>query len=212
MLIRIFSLFALCSLVFAPIEVVRAQDVAAEAAATDQEPEYDGREALLKKQRELMRSQLTSAMTSLEKDDLNHFMVVYANYTIYSMVKQVRGDLSSAVKGCVENNPKMADEINARFEKWDSKIGLGMENSKANIDNLVLAQSYKPQAEFQEIFSTLDASRMGEGLDNVNKIPVTTPEACGYMLSKMDETEERMSTMLSSTMMSYPEIVRKTQE
>ncbi len=190
-----------------------AQDEAPqEQPAQDPESEKDDPDnADAKKKSDVLRETVMGKMTALDQSEMKHFMTIYANYNILSTVKAVGDDVKGAVDACATNNPEMADDLNARYDKWKQNVGVKIDESQANIDNMVLAQTYIPQSEIQSIFGQVDEMRAINS-SNFEKTPVTTPEACEFMLSKMDETEENMKYMLVLTLKSYPDMLKKTQE
>ena len=73
------------------------------------------------------------------------------------------------------------------------------------------AQDYMPINEFGMIFGLIDEVRASDS-SQFERIPLTTPEACEFMMSKMDETEQSMGQLLLVTQVSLPNLLRKTQE
>ena len=206
--LRVFTVLMSCFLLFGFVQDSHAQDAAAvEGVQTEDAPDL----SLATAQKKALSSKVKDVMHSLEKDELHHFMVIYANYSVYNMVSTVRGDVQKAADACAKNNPDMAEEITSRFSKWDETIGGGLKDARTNIDNLSLAQNYLPKADFEMLFSLVDSTRSAT-TSSFERIPVTTPEACTYMLSKMDETESSMKGALDQTLISYPNLLKATQE
>ena len=165
----------------------------------------------VKAQNEALQSRVAGLMQTLTADQARHFMVMYANYNIYSMVQAVRADIGRAVEACAENNADMADTLHNKFDTWKKSVGDTMEEADANIQNLALAQTYIPESDLKALFKQVDDVRALNS-SRFEKIPVTTPEACEFMLSKMDETQDNMNKMLRATLISYPNMLQKTQE
>ncbi len=163
----------------------------------------------------VMHKELTETvggvMQKLDQKEAFHFMVVYANYTVLSTVKAVQVDVADAVRKCGENNSSMKDDLDARFEKWGENLSVPLAEANANINNMALAQNYMSQADMQSLFAKVDRMRSINS-SNFEKTPVTSVEACEFMLSKMDETEDSMKQMLQITLQSYPNILEQTQE
>lgn len=174
--------------------------------AQEQEPEDP-----LKAQSKALTGKVGGIMKTLDQKQMFHFMVVYQNYNVVSLVKAVRDDVSDAITACGENNPQMKSDLDARFEAWDENVGGQLEEARANINNMAIAQDYISQNELKGIFAQVDQLRSVNS-SNFEKTPVTSPEACEFMMSKMDETETNMGQMLMMTLQSYPDILQKTQE
>ena len=189
----LFSVFIISLGVFAP---AMAQDPTAEIAGA---------------QNKALSGKISNLLKNLSQEEATHFMVMYANYNIYSMVKAVSQDVGEAIGKCAENNKEMADDLNRRHGKWESSVGGNMKEAYSNLNNMSLAQTYIPQSEVKMIFDLVDKVRSVNS-SRFETVPVTTPEACEFMLSKMDETEESMNAMLQATMVSYPNIMKKIQK
>jgi len=175
------------------------------------ETEKSAEEDLVDAQTDALQDQVANLMTSLEIDEAQHFAVLYSNYTIYSMVDAVRTDVENASNACAENNKDMATAVLDRFARWDGNVSSTMKDAYANIEAMALAQTYMPQSEVKTFFGLISATRQ-ENSSRFETVPVTTPEACEFMMSKMDETEDSMIHMLRATMISFPTVLQKNQK
>ncbi len=167
--------------------------------------------ALAKARLEALKEQVRGIKKDLGQAELVHFGIIYGNYNIYSVVKAVHEDVKNAVDKCIKNNPEMEKRLSARWDEWTKSVTANMEEALANINAMTLAQDYAPQENMKRIFALIDETRKANS-SRFETIPVTTPEACEFMLSKMDETQENMNMMLIATIKSYPEIVRSMQK
>ena len=171
----------------------------------------DTSEELQKAQSDALKGMVTDIVPKLTRDEAGHFIAMYKNYTMYSMVKAVSADVKNAIAKCSDNNKSMAEGLQDRFKKWDSTIGETMKESLASINNMAISQSYIPQAELNTMFGLIDEVRAVNS-SRFETAPVTTPEACEFMISKMDETEESMGNLLKQTLSSYPNLLKATQQ
>ncbi|MBK9586298.1 MAG: hypothetical protein KA099_06785 [Alphaproteobacteria bacterium] len=160
---------------------------------------------------EALHQKYASVMATLDTREVQHFAVVIVNYNLISTVKAVGEDVQGAVNGCAENNSEIAETVKQRFVKWKEVVAAPMAEAEANVNNMVLAQDYLSQTEFSNLFGLIEDVRRYNS-SRFEKTPVTTPEACEFMLSKMDETQEHMVGMLKATLVSYPSAREKTQE
>ncbi|MCB1839897.1 MAG: hypothetical protein H6858_06605 [Rhodospirillales bacterium] len=158
-----------------------------------------------------LNKKYASVMANLDTKEVQHFAVVVVNYNLISTVKAVQDDIQGAVDGCAKNNKQMAETVNSRFGKWKDAVKGPMAEAQANVNNMVLAQSYLSQSEFSNLFGLIEDVRSYNS-SRFEKTPVTTPEACEFMLSKMDETQDHMIGMLKATLVSYPSAREKAQE
>lgn len=144
----------------------------------------------------------------LSPEEQKHFFILYNNYNMIGTVKMVQGDVGNAVKACGESNPDMKDKMDARFKTWNEAINPIVKESEGHVDNMVIAQEYAKPKEIKEIFKGLDETRVLANAQ-VEKTPVTTKEACEYLLNTMDDTQENFAKLLRSTLISAPAIVSK---
>ncbi len=208
MALRSFARILFCSVlglfVCAP---VMAQDGDAASAEVEENSTNDLADA----QVSALQDKVANIMTSVDMEQAQHFSVMYSNYTIYSMVDAVRTDVQNASNACAENNKDMATAVLDRFARWDGNVSSTMKDAYANIEALSLAQTYMPQSDVKTFFGLISATRQ-ENSSRFETVPVTTPEACEFMMSKMDETEDSMIHMLRATMISFPTVLQKNQK
>lgn len=184
----------------------------AEVAAPSEVDQGDPKAAALAKARlEALMSQVNGIKKTLGQAELVHFGIIYGNYNIYSTVKAVHDDVEEAVNACAENNPDMKDQLEARWGVWTKSVNANMKEAYANINAMTMAQDYAPQDNMKRIFALIDETRKANS-SRFETLPVTTPEACEFMLSKMDETQDNMNMMLIATIKSYPAIMKSMQE
>lgn len=138
----------------------------------------------------------------LKEDDAKHFFMTYQNYNLIGTVKMVQGDVSNAIKACGDNNPKMKEELDARFTTWSDAVNPVVKEADANINNMVVAQEYASPAKVKKVFKALDEARVATNA-SVEKTPVTSEDACEDLLDKMDDTQESLINLLRSTLVSY---------
>lgn len=166
---------------------------------------------LAKAQLDALNGQVRSVSKKLDQAEMTHFGIIYSNYTVYSMVSAVRDDVEQAVNACIENNPEMEEQLTKRWDVWEKSVGTNMKEALANIKAMSTAQDYASQEEMNTIFALVDSTRAANS-SRFEKVPVSTPEACEFMVSKMDETQDNMNMMLIATIKSYPAIMKKMQE
>lgn len=206
MLLRFVTFLSLFAALFIVPISAQAEDVASDAGAPVNEADE-----LVKQQAQALRDKVGSVAKSLELKEANHFFVMYTNYNVYSMVKAVREDVRNAVQACTENNKDMASDLESKFGDWDGTVGGALKDSKASIDNMVLAQTYIQESDLNLVFGLVDEVRAHDS-SRFETTPVTTPEACEFMMGKMDETKNTMTQLLKGTLLSYPTLIQKNQE
>jgi hypothetical protein len=202
---RLFFCVALFFGAFVVVQPALAQEEPA-AEAAPEKPQIIEKEGAEEDTTELRESAeaLTKKITeNLGDSEKLHFYTLYSNYNIISTVRVVQKDVKNAIESCGEANPDMEDSLDARFKGWSDALNPILEEAKVKIDNMVAAQDYAKSRDIRKLFSNLDDMR--EEIDSqIDKIPVNTPEACEYLREKMDETQEKLTSMLRTTLVSQP--------
>ncbi len=217
MKINIIAFAAIFSLLtaFSPQSPVYAADNGSgtsnsDSSATKALPEKEIKDPVEKARKNALTKRYVSILSKLDTKEAQHFMIIVTNYNMISTVNAVEEDVMQAAKACKENNKDMVDAIDEHKKKWEDALKAPRQEAKANINNLILAQSYLPKEQFHSLFNLIDETRRYNS-SRFEKTPVTTPEACEFMLSKMEETQSNMVSMLKATLASYPSARSKSQ-
>lgn len=217
----LFLLFTAVCLVSVPLGATFAAETAQETAQSDEGKdvrkeegaamEEEASDPVAKAKVEALNQNIVDLARTLDKNQARHFFTMYSNYTLVSTVKAVEKDVRKAVEACAANNKSMEAELNARFSSWQNAVAEPMKEAMAGINNMIVAQDYTTRERIEKIFNMVEDTRQYNS-SRFEKIPVSTEEACEYMMSKMGETQGNMVSMLKSTLISYPAILQKTQE
>lgn len=181
---------------------------AGEAAPPPEEMEAAEKDPAIARQEEKIESiytEMNALSDPLPDEDRNHFSLIVTNYNLIQTVKMVEKDVARAVKECGKNNPDMKKAMDERFDGWKGAVDPIIKDADANVDNMIAAQDYAKPKQIKKILKGLDESREHTN-KQIEKIPVTTPEACDYLRNKMDETQESMVGLLQATLTPYSQI------
>lgn len=138
------------------------------------------------------------------KNEKKHFMAIYGSYNLISVVNIVRKDVEAAIDKCAEKNPNMKDVLKARYKEWDAALDPVMDEAEGNLDNMIKVQDYAKKSDIEDFFEFLDEQREAK-TEDIDKVPVTTPEACEDLRAAMDKTQENLIRLLTSTLVSVPQ-------
>ena len=196
---------------FSATAYAQEDNTQAEKATAAQEALSQNEDYVRRKAAEHAGGLLDALVENLEAREKNHLYIIYTNYNMIATVTTVRTDVQNAIVQCSLNNTEMQADLDARFAQWDSAIATVMKEARGNLNNMVLAQDYAPKAKIDELFAAVDTVRSYNN-SQIEKIPVTTPEACTYLLNKMDETQETMIQLLRNTLTLYPRTFQKAPE
>lgn len=162
-------------------------------------------------EKDKLLSKIQGVIATHGKKEGQHFYSIYTAYALVSMVKSVEADIGGAVQACSEKNKDMEERLQSHFKQWKEAVKKPSDEVMATIDNMIMAQDYMPADEIRETMKLVDSTRK-QGESKFAKVPVSTPEACEYMLSKMDETQETMVGLLDASTRNFNKVLQKTQE
>lgn len=136
-------------------------------------------------------------------EEQTHFYMVYTTYSLIGTVKMVRNDVQRAVKACGDDNPDMKTKMSARFSDWNAAVDPVLSEAEGHVQNMILAQDYVEEDKLRALLTDIDAQRE-KALGSVDKVPVSTFDACEHLYATMDDTQAQMVSLLRQTLISVP--------
>lgn len=188
--------------------VVMSADNPASTSAAEGAPDSETKLAEKRENLPQVRVSLIDFQKKLQPRDQRHFQVLYMNYSIVGVVKTVRKDVGNAIDKCSENNPAMEKDLRKRFDQWEGALNPVLTEADGLVNNMLFVQEYAEPEEVRSIFKLIDDNRT-QHENEIKKVPVTTPEACEYLLNKMDETQEKMVGLLKKTLVGLPQSLQE---
>jgi len=185
-----------------PTPVMPTTPAPATASATSIAPAKSAAAANAGDQAKQAFNDIKALANKLNPDDQKHFYLIYSDSNIISTVKMVRGDVNNAVNACGKSNADLKPELDKHFTDWKSKVDPVVKESEANLNNMIIAQTYAPPEKIKAILKKLDDVR-AKTAAQVEKKPVTTKDACQYLESKLDSTQDSLTAALRSTLISF---------
>ncbi len=217
---RLFLIFSgILLLCVSPFNAM-AQDAAAEQVPAGEvtpegeaEQPVDNRPPLKEPSKKLksLNEDLAKLTGELNDDERRHFFMIYNSHNMIATVKHVEKEVGGAIDACSKNNPDMADKLNARYKEWTSAVDEKISAAEANRDNMVMAQDYAKPKTIKSAMKQADGLRK-ETQDYMERVPVTSAEACDYLLNKMDETQDNMIELLQATLVSVPQAMQSASD
>lgn len=201
---------------FSPSDVHAEEAPKAEEKGTEKADDVDlGKQAIIEKDDpeispglKKLNKQLKDISLPLNASNRRHFYMIYNNHNMISTVEHVRSKVSEGIDACSKENPDMEEALRARFAIWDEAVGAKLDEARGFRDNMIEVQEYTKASKIRNVIKQADKLRK-ETNESVETIPVTTKEACDYLLNKMDETQETMLSLLSATLITLPQALQK---
>lgn len=155
-----------------------------------------------------LNTDLGALTKDLDSARRRHFYTIYNSNNLISTVKYVRGHVGEAIDACSKNNPDMEGALRERYKVWTDVVNENLVSAEGQVNNMVLAQDYAPDTAVRNILKQADALR-DKNQKGVERIPVTSKEACDYLLNKMDETQKSMVELLNSVLVAMPQQMQR---
>lgn len=150
-----------------------------------------------------VRERIDTISADLNDNQQAHFMALTGSYNLISVVDIVREDVENAVSSCAKENPDFAGDLKARHKGWNAALDPVMADAQANVDNMIAVQGYAPSSDIKALLKFMDDERRTKNAD-IDKVPVTTLDACKHLRDTMDKTQEELTELLRSTLVSLP--------
>lgn len=204
---RFLSLTALAVMMYAsfPVSGAMAQDSQGQTSAQQAQEEEEPDAATLAYQRTM-----GALAQNLSKDDLMHFSVLNTEYYMVSTVKLWMKEVNHAIDGCEKNNPSMKSDMEERRDELAKAMEKPLSDAEKNLSNMMLAQTYAKPEDVKAMLAQGDDLR--EKKSSIFKtMPVTTPEACKYILVKTKEVQDNMIGLLNMSTKLYSKALQNAQ-
>ncbi|MFP4314291.1 MAG: hypothetical protein ACLFR0_08185 [Alphaproteobacteria bacterium] len=158
-----------------------------------------------------LNTMLGEMSVNLNSENRRHFFMIYNNHNMISTVEHVRSKVNEGIEACSKANPEMEDDLNTRFDAWKEAVQEKLDEAKAQRDNMIAVQDYIEPLKIRAVMNQADDLRKETSM-NAETTPVTTKEACEYLLNKMDETEKTMLTLLQTTLVRLPQEMQEADD
>ena len=139
-----------------------------------------------------------SLLKGLEQHQAQYIYKIRQEFGVIRSVQVIRSDIEKAVKSCGEENPDMKENISTRFNDWNDEILPKLAVADVALKDAIQRQSFRPTVRVTILLDHVQAA-FEERDSKINKIPVTTLEACENLMQSLDDTEERLKELMDQT-------------
>lgn len=124
---------------------------------------------------------------TLNEGEIQRLMLVRTNFGMLRSIEIVREDVQRAARMCGEANPEMSEKLDETFAAWDAEVRPRLEKQAEYMDNAVEEQNFNNPSQVREFLDQLDRTAQYANT-RIDKTPVTTPQACGALMTSMAST------------------------
>ncbi len=138
---------------------------------------------------------------SLSEEEIERMGQLRNAFGVVRSIRHVRKSVSDAVDLCAKENPSLSKDIKAGFRDWDQDIRKNLNQHEKHLKNSVHRRYFDDPRAVQAYLDTLDKAA-AHAENSVERVPVTTEEACQGLMASMDNTKEAIGQALGS--LSWP--------
>jgi hypothetical protein len=190
---RVLLFTVLC--VFAALPAL-ANDVADDVLMSDEA--FDDAEEL--------HARLEEISKDLSEDNRKHLMAIYYAHNVIGSVTTVSNDVRAAVTSCTENNPDLDVDLQGRHKDWSEAVQGALNEADGQVENMIIAQDYAKTGVIRRFLKRADKTR--EKMANaLNKVPVTTEEACEHLYDTLESTQGKLIKSLGDMQVSIQKAI-----
>jgi hypothetical protein len=137
-------------------------------------------------------------LSGLEPHQAEYIYKIRQEFGVIRSVQVIRSDIEAAVKSCGERNPDLQEEITARFQNWNDQILPKLAVADVALKDAIQRQNFRPTVRVTMLLDHVQAA-FEERDAKLNKVPVTTHEACKSLMDSMDLTEKQLKDLMDQT-------------
>lgn len=139
-------------------------------------------------------------LATLPKENQKVFFIMRNKHSVIRTIDVVHRDIKNAVKACGKENKEMRADMSSRFKEWESAV----------LPIIKDAQKFlKRELKEQDAFHVTDYNHVTKLNDKaytfseskVEKQVVTTEQACRGLLNSMDDTEDKLISLLQDILL-----------
>jgi len=139
-------------------------------------------------------------LDSLPKENQKVFFILRNKHSVIRTIDVVHRDIKSAVKACGKENKGIRKEMNARLKEWESAVLPVIKEAQKFLKRELKEQEAFHATDYKHVTKLNDkAYKFSES--KVEKQVVTTEKACRGLLNSMDDTEDKLISLLQDILL-----------
>lgn len=149
-------------------------------------------------------------LDTLPKQNKDVFFVLRNKHGVMRSIKMVQRDVKNAVDACGKENADLKAPMRARYKDWEKAVNPILKEADKFLKTELKQQEAFHVSDYRHIMKLNDkAYEFSES--QIQKTPVTSPEACQGLLESMDSTEDKLVSLLQ-TILLPEDVVRERLE
>lgn len=142
-----------------------------------------------------LNTKVEALSEGLDDDQRQQLAVIRARHGVIRAVRVVRGDVGSAIEACGQANPDLEPKLEGRYAGWTGTIDPILSEADRSMENAYRNQTVTSEKEMRGLIK-LTEQAFEQRDSRIQKVPVTSYEACEGLLVNMDKTEEDLVRLM----------------
>lgn len=139
-------------------------------------------------------------LASLPKENQKIFFILRNKHSTMRAINIVHRDIKNAVKACGKENPTLKKEMNTRLKEWENGVFPILKNADSFLKSELKEQQAFHVRDYKYVIKLNDeAYEFSES--KIEKTPITTEASCRSLLKSMDDTEDKLISLLQDILL-----------
>lgn len=149
-----------------------------------------------------MNAKARDLAATLTTEEIETLGLVRNNFEIINSIDYALEKVGQAVKLCADKNPELKDDIKKEHASFDGAIDESLKKQQETLKQAVSTKNFEKPGKVQDYFDTIDKAAKFADVQ-LEKVVVTTPEACKALAGSMADNKKIMLDHLAN--LEWPE-------
>jgi|GEM_PF-2716166 len=146
---------------------------------------------------------------SLSADEKEALTYIMTGFGMIQAVKITQNEMTVAVKHCAEENPNLADDINARLKTWKNAVEPEIAANKKAMEATLKGDLFSHPDKIKSYMKLVDKSA-DHSNDNIKKDYISDEKSCKGLIASMDRTQDKIVELLKD--INWPAAHKRSKE
>lgn len=139
-------------------------------------------------------------LESLPEENQKIFFILRNKHSTIRAINIVHRDIKNAVKACGKENPSIKMQMNTRLKEWEKAVFPILNNAESFLKNELKEQNAFHVKDY-EYAVALNDKAYAFSESKIEKTPITTEKSCRSLLKSMDDTEDKLISLLQDILL-----------
>lgn len=150
-------------------------------------------------------------LKGLKPQQAQYIFQLRQEFGVIRSIQVVQKDIGKAVESCGNEHEDLKAPIMARYESWKAAVAPKLNAADNALKKAIGRQSFRPTVRVSMLLDHVEAA-FEERDAQLEKVPVTTKDACQILQDSMDNTQENLLNLLDETATRLSELDAREKE